>query len=63
LLKTGENTIEIEVANTWNNRLVKDESLKEGERKTWLTYNTFKPDTPLKKSGLIGPVRIETIKE
>jgi hypothetical protein len=63
LLKTGNNTIEIEVANTWNNRLVKDESLKKGERKTWLTYNTFKPDTPLKNSGLIGPVVIEIINE
>lgn len=63
LLKTGKNIIEIEVANTWNNRLVKDESLKKGERKSWLTYNTFKPDTPLEKSGLIGPVVIETINE
>jgi hypothetical protein len=62
-LKTGKNTIEIEVVNTWNNRLVKDESLKEGERKTWLTYNPFKPDTPLRKSGLIGPVVIEMVNE
>ena len=63
LVKPGKNTLEIEVVSTWNNRLVKDQRLKEGERKTWLTFNPFKSDTPLVKSGLIGPVRIETIAE
>jgi hypothetical protein len=63
LVKPGKNTLEIEVVSTWNNRLVKDQTLKEGERKTWLTFNPFKSDTPLVKSGLIGPVRIETIAE
>jgi len=32
---TGENLIEIEVTNTWHNRLHYDTSLPEAERKTW----------------------------
>lgn len=57
-LKKGLNTIEIEVVNTWVNRLMGDSKLPVDKRNTW-TVHYPKPDTPLKKSGLIGPVLIQ----
>jgi len=35
LLTTGENTLEIEVANLWRNRMIKDKMLPEDERYSW----------------------------
>jgi len=60
LLKKGENTIEVEVANNWMNRLIGDQMLPEAERKTWAKVNPWKADSKLQKSGLIGPVEIKT---
>lgn len=55
LLKKGENTLQIEVTNTWFNRLVYDANRPEADRKTWTT-NYPPHDSPLRDSGLIGPV-------
>ncbi|WP_165043559.1 glycosyl hydrolase [Dysgonomonas sp. ZJ709] len=60
--KKGNNTLEIEVASTWVNRLIGDLRLPEAERNTWLEVNTWKADSPLQSSGLIGPVRLVNIK-
>ena len=57
-LRSGENTVEIEVANYWRNRLV-------GDRQPGATQHTFAPIAPydetttLRLSGLIGPVTLE----
>ncbi len=61
-LQEGENAVEIEVVNCWVNRLIGDAKLPEAERKTWCPVNDYTPNSPLKKSGLIGPVAISVAK-
>jgi hypothetical protein len=56
----GENTLEIEVVNTWKNRLIGDQRLPEKDRRVKASYQ-WKPDSPLQKSGLIGPVTLLAI--
>lgn len=55
--KAGRNTLRIAVTGTWFNRLAYDASRPEVERKTW-TIAGPKADSPLRESGLMGPVRI-----
>jgi hypothetical protein len=56
-LRRGANSVRVEVANTWKNRLI-------GDQQPGMTQVTFAPsaaeraDTPLIRSGLIGPVRL-----
>ena len=59
-LKSGENALQIEVVNLMPNRMIGDAALPEDKRFTWSTWQPFKSDTPLVKSGLIGPVGFET---
>ena len=55
LLHEGENTLTIEVTGTWYNRLAYDAAQEESQRKTW-TINGPAPGSPLRESGLMGPV-------
>lgn len=70
-LKPGQNILEIEVANTWSNRIVGDaitgedftstnktNSIVPGLNALWVPWK----EVPLIKSGLFGPVRIITVK-
>lgn len=57
LVQTGENLLEIKVANRWINRLIGD-AQPGAEKVTFTTIPTYKPDAPLRPSGLIGPVRL-----
>ncbi len=59
-LHAGRNTLEIRVANLWPNRMIGDAALPEAERFTWSSYEPFGKDSPLLKSGLLGPVNLST---
>ncbi|MGA2555723.1 MAG: glycosylhydrolase-like jelly roll fold domain-containing protein, partial [Verrucomicrobiota bacterium] len=59
-LRPGANTLEIRVANLWPNRMIGDAALPEAQRFTWSSWEPFTKDTPLLKSGLLGPVTIQT---
>lgn len=56
LLKDGENTLEVEVATSWVNRLVGDAALPAAQRPTWISTGGYKPTSALRPSGLVGPV-------
>jgi hypothetical protein len=59
-VKPGNNTLEIRVANLWPNRMIGDAALPPAARFTWSSYEPFTQDSPLLKSGLLGPVLIQT---
>lgn len=59
-LKAEENTLSIAVTNVWNNRIVGD---LQNDNDTEITRTNlrekFRADSPLKASGMIGPVLLE----
>lgn len=61
-LKKGENKLEVEVVNTWVNRLIGDSKLPAAERKTWSNVNPYTPQATYQSAGLIGPVRLTAVK-
>jgi hypothetical protein len=60
--KKGDNIVEIEVVNTWVNRLVGDAALPEAQRRVKTFSSAWTPDAPLQPAGLLGPVNILGIK-
>lgn len=61
-IRKGDNTLEIELVNTWLNRLIGDLRLPENERIVKSENNKLKPSSRLQKSGLFGPVNLMTLK-
>lgn len=61
-IKEGENLIEVKVANPWINRLVGDLQPDCPEKVTYADNRAATETTPLEKSGLIGPVKILSVK-
>jgi hypothetical protein len=57
-VRAGRNSLEVRVANLWRNRMIGDAALPAAERFSWSSSAQFSPDTPLPKSGLIGPVTL-----
>jgi hypothetical protein len=55
--RPGRNRIEVRVANLWVNRLIGD-AQPEAVKTTFTSLPTYKPDAPLRPSGLIGPVSV-----
>ncbi|MBA7513840.1 hypothetical protein ES705_05858 [subsurface metagenome] len=58
LVKVGTNKLELEVVNLWPNRLIGDQFLPEEKRYTRTNIRKFLRNSPLRISGLLGPVRI-----
>lgn len=63
LVHAGENTIEIDVVNTWANRLIGDSRVPLKERRTWVAVPAAQPSDTLMPSGLLGPVTIRSVRE
>jgi hypothetical protein len=63
LLREGTNMMEIEVVNTWVNRLIGDQFLPEEKRIVNSPSSPWKTTSPLQESGLLGPVRILNIEQ
>ncbi len=65
-VKAGTNQLKVEVANTWSNRLTGDALTGQKFTNTNIVKanKNLAPwgEVPLKKSGLLGPVRILTVK-
>jgi len=59
-VRAGTNTLVVEVANTWTNRLTGDAFLPPEQRyaRSNLRASVSRTETPLQPSGLLGPVRI-----
>jgi hypothetical protein len=57
-MKPGANEVSVKVINAWVNRLVGDKQPDATTKYTFSTWNTYKADTPLLASGLIGPVKV-----
>lgn len=69
--KTGRNELEIDVVNTWANRLIGDAGLPARKRitktnvalepgkRTLKAFQSYAAEDPLMPSGLLGPVRLE----
>jgi hypothetical protein len=70
-VRPGRNDLEIDVVNTWVNRLIGDAGLPPERRitksnlalqrgpRTLKAYQGFASEDPLMRSGLLGPVRLE----
>ena len=57
LVRPGRNHLEVRVANLWVNRLVGDRQ-PGAQKVTYTTAPTYRPNAPLRPSGLIGPVTL-----
>jgi hypothetical protein len=63
LVKDGENKMEIDVVNTWFNRLIGDAQPGDVNKVSFTTYRRSDPKCPLKPAGLIGPVILQVAVE
>jgi hypothetical protein len=57
-LRPGENSLEIEVANLWPNRMIGDAAAPESAVSR-TTYRPYEASDPLLPSGLLGPVTLQ----
>ncbi len=62
VVKDKGNVLQVEVVNLWPNRLIGDAALLPEERRTVTNITNFTADSPLMKSGLLGPVTLQCAK-
>ncbi len=55
----GRNALQIKIANLWVNRLIGDAQPDVKTKYTFTVIPTYRPDAPLRASGLLGPVTIQ----
>lgn len=60
-LKKGHNYLEIEIVNTWVNRLIGEQYLSIDKRLLNSWNSKWTKDSPLQESGLLGPVVIKSL--
>jgi len=61
-VKPGKNDLSVRVANTWNNRLVADAARPNDQRQSRVSQPyRFKPQAPLLRGGLLGPVILKQL--
>jgi hypothetical protein len=60
-LKPGKNELKVTVANLWVNRLIGDAQPDAKTKYTFTIIPTYRPDAPLRDSGLLGPVSIRRV--
>ena len=58
-IRVGENSLEVEVTNSWVNRMIGDAQPGVTEPFTYVTVHHYDADSPLRASGLAGPVVLE----
>lgn len=58
-IREGSNHLEIEVTNTWANRLIGNNLSKSGDKTIWTTAPLYLKADGLLSSGLTGPVSLE----
>lgn len=61
-LNVGENLLEVNVTNTWVNRIIGDAQPSTKEKITFTTMPFYQADASLLPSGMLGPVRFTTLK-
>ena len=57
--RPGRNALRIAVANLWVNRLIGDAQPDAKTKYTFTVIPTYRPDAPLRESGLMGPVTVQ----
>jgi hypothetical protein len=62
-LKPGKNMVEIKVTNLWVNRLIGDQQPGTTKKITYTTMPFYKRDAPLLPSGLLGPVKVVSVRQ
>lgn len=64
-LRPGTNELEVEIANTWTNRLIGDAHLPADKRfcKTNLRERVVRRESKLQPSGLLGPVQLDIARD
>lgn len=58
LKEAAGNVLEVEVVNSWANRVIGEYALPADRRVTRTNIRELNPDTPLMEPGLLGPVRL-----
>ena len=60
-VRPGRNVLTVKVVNLWVNRLIGDAQPDAKQKFTFTIIPTYRPDAPLRQSGLLGPVTIQRV--